>query len=322
MFLLSLPVLHEPVLKYSIIIASYRRPQLLLDTLSNLMPQVGPEGEVIVVEQAPQIDLQPELSIYNNLQHIILNRPGTVAARNYAISIASGEILIFIDDDVVPPFGFVIAHLVEYDDISIGGVAGRVVESRDPAIGSFDPRSKHTTDGWRYTTFNHDNKCDIPHAPTCNLSFRRNLVLQIGGFDTNFKLAWREDSDLCFRIRALGFRLVYRPTAWLTHLSANIGGTRGSPAIGYLAQQSKIYYKQYLHYRDNIYFILKHFKGYNQIRWLLDSYVTYVGLSRWPSRLAFKNIAFFMALIIAVSFICRQKDIKNRSKKYLFNRQN
>ena len=63
MYLLSLPALHKPVLKYSIIIASYRRPQLLLDTLSNLMEQVGAESEVIVVEQAPQIDLRPELAM-------------------------------------------------------------------------------------------------------------------------------------------------------------------------------------------------------------------------------------------------------------------
>lgn len=304
------------LLRYSVIIAAYRRPQLLLNTLGLLMTQVGNDGEVIVVEQAPLRNLWPELSVFKRLRHIILNRPSTVAARNYAISIAQGEILIFVDDDVIPPPGFITSHLAGYTDKFIGGIAGRVIESREPASVGFDPRSLHPSVGWRYTTFNHEYECDVPHAPTCNLSFRRNLVLQIGGFDTNFKLAWREDSDLCFRIRALGFRLVYRPTAWLTHLSANIGGTRGSPAIGYLAQQNKIYYKQYLHYRDNIYFILKHFKGYNQIRWLLDSYVTYVGFSRWPSRLALKNIAFFIALIIAVSFICRQRNISNRSKKY------
>ena len=105
-------------------------------------------------------------------------------------------------------------------------------------MGSSDLRSTYPTDRLKYSSYSYDNKYDNMHATTCILSFRRNLLLKIFGFNINFKLAWREDSEICFRIRAIGFPLVYRPTAWMTHLRANIRGIRGSNGIGSLAQQN------------------------------------------------------------------------------------
>ena len=287
-------------LEYSVVIAAYRRPTLLRQTLSYLMPQVGSDGEVIVVEQCPLVDLRSELCAYDQLRHVVLPRPGAVEARNCAIQLATGRVLIFVDDDVVPPTGFIQAHLAAYDQADIGGVSGRVVESTHLGTGVVDARTRHPQDGWRYSTFDHDTEMDVPHAPTCNLSILRELVVRVGGFDPGFRLAWREDSDLCFRVRALGYRIRYRPDAWLTHLSASEGGTRGSkPELGYLSRTVAGYRKRHLHYRDNLYFIFKHFDGWNRLRWIWDAYRTYVGVSRWPWRLAAKNLIFIAALVQA-----------------------
>ncbi|QOV90636.1 glycosyltransferase family 2 protein [Humisphaera borealis] len=290
-------------LQYTVVIASFRRPKLLLQTIDQLMPQVGPEGEVIVVEQAPLRDLRPELSQYDRLIYVVLPRPGTVAARNHAITIARGDILIFVDDDVISPAGFIAAHLAEYRDPTVGGVAGRVVDLARQSVGNLDPRALDAVDGWRWTTYDHFIELDVSHAPTCNLSLRRNAVLQAGSFDPLFQLAWREDSDLCFRVRAMGYRLVYRPAAWLTHLSANEGGTREGRAVGLLARELQMYRKHYLHYRDNLCFLLKHFQGPKRSRWIIDAYRTYVGLSYQPWRLLAKNCAFLIALWDATRLI-------------------
>lgn len=285
-------------MKYSVIIATYRRPRLLCQTLELLMPQVGAEGEVIVVEQDPVENLEPFLAGYQQIQHVILARPGTVNARNHAIRISRGEILIFIDDDVVPPAGFIQAHLAAYrNSLTIGGVAGRVIEASRPFTAPIDPRSLDPVDGWRWSTFDHDCEMDVPHAPTCNLSLRREVVVKVGGFDPRFRLAWREDSDLCFRIRQLGYRIRFSPSAWLIHLSATEGGTRG-PAVqaSWVGREIRMYLKHFLHYQDNLFFLCKHFRGRKRLGWLFDAYRSYVGFSRWPWRLAAKNAAFFVAL--------------------------
>lgn len=287
-------------ISYSVVIAAYRRPKLLLQTLATLMPQVGSDGEVIVVEQCPLVDLRSDLAGYSGLHHVVLGRPGAVEARNHGIRMSRGRIVIFVDDDVVVPAGFLHQHLAGYSDESVGGVAGKVVEATRPPCGVPDPRSLHPDRGWRYSNFDHDVEMDVPHAPTCNLSLRRDLIVQAGGFDPFFRLAWREDSDLCFRVRMSGARIRYIPKAWLTHLSAVEGGTRGDiSARGYWSREWKMYKKCFVHYRDNIYFLLKHFHGTERCKWLLDAYWTYVGLSRWPWRYVAKNAAFALALVHA-----------------------
>lgn len=295
-------------LKYSVIIAAYRRPTLLCKTLEHLMPQVGFDGEVIVVEQCPLTDIRSKLSGYTRLRHIILEKPGAVEARNQGIRISAGEILVFIDDDVVPPPGFLMAHLHGYVDPLIGGVSGRVIEAMRMTSSEFDERSLDPVDGWRWTTFDHARELDVPHAPTCNLSLRRSAVFQVGGFDPAFRLAWREDSDLCFRVRQLGYRIRFSPAAWLTHLSAKEGGTREASSAGLVGKEVQLYGKHYLHYHDNLYFLLKHFHGRQLLRWVLDAYRTYVGVSRWPWRMAAKNAAFFIALWQAATMVRRRKN--------------
>jgi GT2 family glycosyltransferase len=290
---------HERV-DYSVVIASYLRPTLLRATVAGLAPMVGDNGEILVVEQAPAVDLSAEFARLPRVRHLVLPRPGAVPARNHGIRQARGDVVIFVDDDVIPQCGFIEAHLAPYRDPTVGGVAGRVLEAgKEPAEG-IDPRALDPEDGWRYTHYDHPLRMDVTHAPSCNLSFRRSVLTAVGGFDPNFRLAWREDSDLCFRVRNAGHRLVFEPAAALLHLAASEGGTRAAPpAAGRVWQELLLYRKHFRHYRDNLYFLLKHFRGRKRWQWVLDAYVSYVGLSRWPWRLAAKNACFLLALVQA-----------------------
>jgi GT2 family glycosyltransferase len=290
-------MLPQSQLRFSVIIASYQRAELLRQAVLGLLPQLGRDDEVIIVEQCPSINSASEFARLPGVRYFVLPKSGTVEARNFAIRNARGEILLFVDDDVTPCPGLVAGHLAPYSDPSVGGVAGRVIDhGRAPAV-ALDPRAADPVDGWRYSHFDHPIPMDVPHAPTCNLSLRRDLVFRAGGFDPAFRLAWREDSDLCFRVRALGYRIVYRPSAALVHLSAGPGGTRGASSnLGPVRGELRMYRKHFLHYRDNLYFLIKHFRGAARRRWIVDAYRTYVGFSRWPWRLLAKNLCFLLAL--------------------------
>jgi GT2 family glycosyltransferase len=289
--------MREPSLTISVVIASYGRPDLLRQTVAGLLPQLGADGEIVVAEQAPTADLADEFSRMARVRYFRLPRPGTVAARNFAIGRARGDILLFVDDDVIARPGLLAAHREPYTDPAVGGVAGRVIDAGQEPASALDPRAADPVGGWRYYNFDHPVPMDVPHAPTCNLSLRRDVVVRAGGFDPAFRLAWREDSDLCFRVRALGYRIVYHPPAALVHLSAGTGGTRGSATdSGPVGREMRMYRKYFLHYRDNLYFVLKHFRGPARRRFVVDAYRDYVGLSRWPWRLAAKNACFLAAL--------------------------
>ena len=59
------------------------------------------------------------------------------------------------------------------------------------------------------------------------MSVRRELIGKAGGFDVGFiGNALNEDADFSFRLRRLGYRIVYCPEAKLIHLRSDRGGCR------------------------------------------------------------------------------------------------
>ncbi len=117
----------------SVIIPTYRREEPLRDTLEDVLKQDYPAFEVLVVDQTPTH--KPKIQAY--LEQLTRDRkiswfrvdwaslPG---ARNYAVRRASGEIILFIDDDVQMPAGCLKAHARNYHRTEVGAVAGRVFD--------------------------------------------------------------------------------------------------------------------------------------------------------------------------------------------------
>ena len=61
----------------------------------------------------------------------------------------------------------------------------------------------------------------------CNMSFKRHVLDRVGGFDTRYVgNAYREESDICMRVRRAGFAVRFAPAAKLVHLEAPAGGCR------------------------------------------------------------------------------------------------
>ncbi|AFZ19395.1 hormogonium polysaccharide biosynthesis glycosyltransferase HpsN [Allocoleopsis franciscana] len=117
----------------SVIIPTYGREEPLRDTLEDVLQQDYPAFEVLVVDQSPTH--QPETQSYleqlaNNhkIQWFRVAWASLPGARNYAVRRASGEIVLFIDDDVQMPIGCLKAHARNYHRSEIGAVAGRVFD--------------------------------------------------------------------------------------------------------------------------------------------------------------------------------------------------
>ena len=95
-------------------------------------------------------------------------------------------------------------------------------------------------------------------ARGCNMSFRRDLLTRIGGFDPHIEI-FRDDTDGCFRVINAGYRVRFVPEAALVHLNAPSGGTRSEEAgaRSCISREWRLYRQYYRHYRDNLYFLLK-----------------------------------------------------------------
>jgi GT2 family glycosyltransferase len=290
----------------SIVICTYQRAEMCREAVRRLLGVIGARDEIIVVDQAPEEPGTPEtlagLGADNRLRYFRQSRPDLVRARNHGVQMAKGDIVLFVDDDVIPSPDLVKAHLAAYVSEETGAVAGRVVTAGIPPADVLDPRALDPVDGCFYTNFDHREPAVLLTARGCNMSFRRSVLIGIGGSDTHFRppFAFREDSDACLRVRALGYRLVFAPEAELVHLEAPRGGTR-VPARrrSGVGRELHSYRRYFFHYRDNLYFLCRHFRGAGWRRWLWRSYRAYVGCSRWPWRLVAKNLCFLAALLQA-----------------------
>lgn len=223
----------------SVIIPTYGREEILRDTLANVLQQDYPAFEVLVVDQTQthEPETQACLDHLATTQAIRLfqvpwaSLPG---ARNFGVRRAKGEIVLFLDDDVQLPAGFLAAHAENYQQSAIGAVAGRVFDrmkladaipglaiedlpaaAMDPGIAWYHIDLVHTVKPQRVIT-----------ARGCNMSFRRDIFTQYGiWFDERFRgSAVREESDFCLRLRRTGLTIWYDPAAHLVHLGEETGG--------------------------------------------------------------------------------------------------
>jgi len=229
----------------SVIIPTYGREEPLRDTLEDVLKQDYPAFEVLVVDQTPTHEPQiqaylEQLANEGKISWFRLDWASLPGARNYAARRASGEILLFIDDDVQMPTGYLKAHARNYERKEIGAVAGRVFDRMKLAdseqankgdapytIEDLPPQAMDPGIAWYHIDLVHTVKPQrVISARGCNMSFRREIFTKHGlQFDERFRgSAVREESDFCLRLRRTGYQIWYDPEAYLVHLGEETGG--------------------------------------------------------------------------------------------------
>lgn len=144
-------------------------------------------------------------------------------ARNAALGHASGDVISFLDDDVVVSPGWQAAVLEAFADPSVDAVAGRT-RNLQPGEEIYDlPIGRLLDDGSLTEGFASlpPGVVDVDHGIGANMSFRRSVLARLGGFRDDYPgTAMREDTDIYLRIRRLGGRAVFSPAAVVDHLPA------------------------------------------------------------------------------------------------------
>ncbi|MGL5083450.1 MAG: hormogonium polysaccharide biosynthesis glycosyltransferase HpsN [Microcoleaceae cyanobacterium] len=224
----------------SVVIPTYNREEALRGSLVDVLKQDYPRFEVIVVDQTQ--NHEPETQAYledlanaGRIQWYRVDWASLPGARNYAVRRAKGDVILFLDDDVELPEGFLAAHARNYlDNPKIGAVAGRVFDRMKLGesgggltVEDLPPEASDPGIAWYHIDLVHTVKPQqVISARGCNMSFRQEIFNQYGlTFDERFKgSAVREESDFCLRIRHTGYIIWYDPEAHLVHLGEEIGG--------------------------------------------------------------------------------------------------
>ena len=170
--------------RVSVVVPTCGRAELLERCLAALENQSLPRGdyEIIVADDSAL-------------------RSGPAAARNRGWRKARAPIVAFTDDDTVPERDWLERGLGAMKD-SVDAAAGRIVM----------PIPREPTDYERDA-----QGLERSEFVTANCFVRRRVLERLNGFDEGFRLAWREDSDLHFRLLRIGARLVHAPRAVVVH---------------------------------------------------------------------------------------------------------
>ncbi len=117
----------------TVIIPTYRRDQVLLDTIDQLLKQEPAAAEILVIDQTPHHnpateDQLSEWNCHQKIRWLRLKEPSITGAMNKGFLAASSPVVLFVDDDIAPAPGLIDAHAASYKDPSIWSVAGQVLQ--------------------------------------------------------------------------------------------------------------------------------------------------------------------------------------------------
>lgn len=192
----------------SIVIATKDRATFLERALESLAQQRdAPEFEVIVADNGSTDDTPGVVArmggkVSYRLGRIEAGSSNRAFARNAGVAAASGDLILFIDDDVWLPPRFVSAHAAAQRDGKACAVTGPIVN-----VPSYDERPRPTP-----ANFSRAFLC------TCNVSIAKTALQRVGGFDESFDLYGWEDTELGLRLRESGVQHAFAWDAYLYHI--------------------------------------------------------------------------------------------------------
>lgn len=234
----------QDVVRVSVVVPTCGRPQLLQRCLASLMVQqfAAQQMEIIVVDDAllsensdppcnPTRTVVVECSAGSlghgpDIRYLPPLGPaaphGPAAARNRGWRSARGTVIAFTDDDTQARADWLACGMAAFSaTCSASGASGT---SAAPA--AIAPAREVDAVWGRITMPLHGPASDYEldakgleraEFVTANCFCKRSLLEQIDGFDERFRLAWREDADLYFRLLEQGRRILHVPAAVVVH---------------------------------------------------------------------------------------------------------
>jgi len=200
-------------LRISVVVPTYKRPELLERCLKGLLTQkfTPADFEIIIVDDAASDTTKKQVENWarqtqetgHTIHYVLVTGPrhGPAAARNCGWRSAQAEIIAFTDDDCIPEMYWLQMGVNAFTD-DIAAISGRIVV----------PLPSVPTD-YEYKA------AQIQHSEfaTANCFYRRTVLAQVGGFDERFTIACREDSDLFFTLQRQHSICIFAPEAVVMH---------------------------------------------------------------------------------------------------------
>ena len=235
----------------SIVIVNYNGERFLSSCLSALFNLNYPKEkrEIILVDNgstdASVLLIQTEFK--NKVKFIQNDKNNYCKANNLGISVARGKYVAFLNIDAVVDKDWLLELVkVMESDKKIAAAGGKILypDGKISTVGHFElPNFYWGEEGAGEETSAYPDMREKPSICGAAVLYRKEIFEKIGGFDEDF-IMYMEDIDMGFRIRKLGYKLLYVPSAVVYHYVHGCGD-----------YETSRYYIE----RNRLLFLAKHF---------------------------------------------------------------
>ena len=193
------------------VVCAYNAADTLEDNLRSLEQLTYPDYEIILVNDGSKDQTSAIGHRFAKVRVIDTPNGGLSAARNVGLAEATGEIVAYTDADTRVDrdwLTFLVQPFLTSDVVGSGGP--NVVPPDDPPIAQCIARAP----GGPTHVLLDDRIAE--HVPGCNMAFRRDALLAIGGFNPIYLRAG-DDVDVCWRLQARGWKIGFASAALVWH---------------------------------------------------------------------------------------------------------
>ncbi|WP_243350626.1 glycosyltransferase [Stenotrophomonas acidaminiphila] len=227
----AVPASAQPVA--SIVIPVYNHASHTLACLRALAahPPAAP-CEILVIDDGSSDDTAAWMAAIDGLRHHRrAHNGGFIAACNDGLRLARGQYVVLLNNDTVPQPGWLDALLDTFAQVPEAGLVGAQLLYPDGRLQESGGIVFDDGSCWSYGRFEsaedprYASLRDADYCSGAALAIPRALFEQLGGLDTRYAPAYYEDTDLAFKVRATGRRVLVQPASRVVHDEGTSNGT-------------------------------------------------------------------------------------------------
>jgi GT2 family glycosyltransferase/glycosyltransferase involved in cell wall biosynthesis len=217
----------------SIVIPVYNQFRFTQACLASLQQHQGAERfEVILVDdcstdETPKaIPLIPGVVYLRNETNL-----GFIGSCNRGAEKSRGKYLVFLNNDTLVAPGWLAALLETFREEPRVGIVGSKLLYPDGRLQEAGGIIWRDASGWNYGKFDDAEKPEynylreVDYCSAAALMIPKALFESMGAFDSRYAPAYYEDTDLAFKVRHAGYKVLYQPLSEVIHYEGATCGT-------------------------------------------------------------------------------------------------
>ena len=180
--------------------------------------------EIIVIDDGSSQRHQRRLKRLTGIHLLLLkDNVGYLRACNSAFPAARGEFIALLNNDTLPQPGWLDAMMQNFTDPTVGLVGAKLVTPdgvlqeaggliyRNGTVSNYGSGEQPDDPRFNY-------RREVDYCSAAAVVVRSHVLASLGGYDTRYKNAYYEDTDLAMSTRSLGYKVIYDPGATVAHI--------------------------------------------------------------------------------------------------------